>query len=154
MAKRDALTGVFNRHFFNQWVREHAQGLSSLGLTSTLGFLDVDNLKMINDTYGHLTGDRVLSFVARILQENLRKDVLIVRYGGDEFVVVFPKTRASEACIAIERVQSSMANQNEFSFPVSFSFGVSEFRNLDEVEKILLQADQEMCAMKKARLRM
>ncbi len=154
IAKRDALTGVFNRHFFNEWIKEHAQGLSSLGLTSTLVFLDVDNLKVINDTYGHLTGDQVLSFVARILRENLRKDVLIARYGGDEFVVVFPKTRASEACIAMERVQCSMANQSEFSFPISFSFGVSEFRNLDEAEKILLQADQEMYAMKKARLRM
>ncbi len=154
IAKRDALAGVFNRHFFNQWVREHAQGMSSLGLTSTLVFLDVDNLKVINDTHGHLTGDRVLSFVARILRENLRKDVLIARYGGDEFVVVFPKTRASEAHIAIERARRSIANQDEFPFPVSFSFGVSEFRNLDEVEKILLQADQEMYAMKRAKLRM
>lgn len=154
IAKRDALTGVFNRHFFNQWVREHAQGLSPLGLVSTLVFLDVDNLKAINDTHGHLTGDRVLSFVTRMLQENLRKDVLIARYGGDEFVIVFPKTKASEAHTAVERIQRALLVQDEFSFPISFSFGVSEFRNLDEVEKILTRADQEMYVMKKAKFQM
>lgn len=154
IAKRDALTGVFNRHFFNQWVREYAQGLSPLGLVSTLVFLDVDNLKAINDTHGHLTGDRVLSFITRTLQENLRKDVLIARYGGDEFVIVFPKTRASEARMAIERIQRALLAQNEFSFPISFSFGVSEFRNLDEAEKSLAQADQEMYVMKKVKPRM
>ncbi|MGQ9623120.1 MAG: sensor domain-containing diguanylate cyclase [Candidatus Caldatribacteriaceae bacterium] len=97
VTKRDPLTGLFNRHFFNSWIREHVQNYSALGLSSSLVFLDVDGLKAINDTQGHLVGDEVLSFLGETLRKHLRKDAFPFRYGGDEFVIVFPKITPQEA---------------------------------------------------------
>ncbi len=148
-ARRDALTGLFNRHFFNQWIQEYAQQSSSLGIPSTLVLLDLDGFKEINDSWGHLVGDAVLTFVAQTLQRDTRQDTFVCRYGGDEFVLVFLRAAIAEATVAVKRIEKTLMLQREFSFPIAFSYGMAEFHSAPEIGKALAEADRSMYAMKR-----
>ncbi|CAM2010772.1 diguanylate cyclase [Acanthopleuribacter pedis] len=116
LALTDSLTGLYNRrHFDNQmeffWAHhERAQHRFSLML------IDVDHFKSINDTYGHATGDEVLTILADLLKEICRKGDLVARFGGEEFAMILPETGQDEAWIVGERLRLAV---QEYSFAVS-----------------------------------
>jgi len=148
-AMRDPLTNVYNRRYFNQVIEQEIG--RSKRYDHPIGFLmiDVDRFKHINDTYGHQTGDRVLQAVAELLVEQVRDTDLVVRYGGDEFLVVLIETNGETQKI-MERIQAAVAQRNQTNelvpFPVTLSIGSAHWSpELNQTaEQILAEADKRM----------
>ena len=108
-AKKDGLTGLYNRSSFDEKLKDALELFNSEGGTFLIVLFDVDSFKSINDTFGHVAGDKVLKVVAQTLTESFRKNDFIARYGGDEFVVV------------IEGLSEEMAHQRTEKFTKNFS---------------------------------
>lgn len=116
---------------------------------------DIDNFKILNDTYGHLFGDDVLKVIAKELGKNLRGIDLIGRWGGEEFIFILPDTNAQQAQEIIDRIRLNIAkipftpSSTSKKFNVTVSFGVSD-SNLDNVklEEILIKADKALYSAK------
>ena len=108
-ANNDPLTRLFNRRRFLERAQQEAVRAESAGETFSLLFLDVDDLKLINDSYGHLAGDALLREVANAIMDAVRGEDTVARYGGDEFVVLLPATNATAAATVAQRVTDGIA---------------------------------------------
>lgn len=150
MALTDPLTRLFNRrHFFKEMKRERERSQRYESAFSVAMF-DIDHFKKVNDTYGHDTGDEVLKQIARIMNETLRDPDTICRYGGEEFIVLMPDTKLSEARSAAERVRQSVESSD---FPkgmkITISGGISQYRQgtisdfINEVDKLMYTAKEK-----------
>lgn len=149
---RDSLTGLYNKRFFNEYIdKEHNRSLRNNTVFS-LVFIDINHFKRVNDSLGHLEGDRVLKDVAAILLGSIRNYDLAVRYGGDEFILIFPSTELPAAEHQMNRMQKVLhdycASYREQG--LSVSWGIAESRN-KSVEEVLAIAD-EMLYFKKRSL--
>jgi diguanylate cyclase (GGDEF)-like protein len=105
-ALRDSLTGAYNRRFFEEYLIRRLSECARSGAPTSLLLLDLDHFKRLNDTYGHQVGDRVLVAFASCVQELIRAGDVLVRFGGEEFVVVLPNTDGPGARIVAERIRS------------------------------------------------
>jgi len=108
-ASTDILTTVYNRDFLNAYLENQLKVADAAKHSVSMVIIDVDNFKNINDTYGHLIGDRVLSTAANIMLNCVRKNDGVARYGGDEFIVVLPSTDTDTAYIIAERIVNEIA---------------------------------------------
>lgn len=148
MARRDALTGVYNRHFLNEWSERLEPDRAEISLL----MIDCRGFKQINDRWGHLEGDRVLQECARIISECVRTRDLVVRYGGDEFLVVLENTGASEAAAIAERLRSKVRDWNTLqqadSPSLSLDIGI-ETAQQSQWQLLLGRADLRMYASKR-----
>jgi diguanylate cyclase (GGDEF)-like protein len=140
LAVTDDLTGLYNRrHFLDRLAEEIRRG-ERYGLCFSMLFLDIDNFKTINDTWGHALGDRILSELGRVLRRWGRSTDLFARYGGEEFVVLLPMTDAAAAAAAAERLR---ARVQAHSFPrrkrITASLGIASFPAHGETGEALLQ---------------
>ncbi len=108
-ATTDALTGVHNRRYMEQRLREELARAERTGQPFCFALLDVVGLKRVNDSLGHGTGDRVLQEVAQHLRDSVRASDVVCRYGGDEFAVLLAQTRPAEAARALQRVLRQLA---------------------------------------------
>ncbi len=155
MATRDPLTGAYNRHFFAELMDRERARSERTGRPISLIMLDLDGFHLVNERHGHLTGDAVLREVARVLMANVREMDAVIRYGGDEFLVVMPETNAEAATAACRRVEARLHELDVgLEEPLRASFGTStwypaEDRSLDEV---IEEADRWMYR-RKARIR-
>jgi diguanylate cyclase (GGDEF)-like protein len=155
-ARHDALTGVFNRHYFNERIAQEVLRASRYRHPIGLLMIDVDRFKEINDRYGHQTGDMVLREIAVVLKETVRRSDMIVRYGGDEFLVVLTETGhdAEEVARRVRRAVTASAELRKISgFGVTVSVG-SIFWHPDKgipIEEALAAADSRMYAEKRNR---
>jgi diguanylate cyclase (GGDEF)-like protein len=149
----DALTGVNNRgHFYTQAILEIERAMR-YGEPLSVIMLDLDHFKMVNDTYGHKSGDLVLQLVAKIFQQSLRKVDIIGRYGGEEFVFLLPETSLEEAGVVAERLRTLIA---EYEVPVQAGtirvtacLGVASLENCSgNIDALLECADQALYAAK------
>lgn len=147
-ALRDALTDLPNRAAFDEYIgseysrwRRHHRPLS-------IGVIDVDHFKQINDTLGHLRGDKVLRLVAREINRRMRQKDFVARYGGEEFVVVMPETALESAYVAMDKVRAAVAecpfNFNQQRIPVTVSVGVASFTEGDSIEACFDRADKAL----------
>ena len=151
----DPLTSLFNRTFFFAAVdREIARSLRS-----TRGFcllmMDLDELKLINDRYGHFFGDQVIRGVGEVIQSGVRKIDTAARYGGDEFVVLLPETDPTGAWVLAEKVRIGVTELEiqvaGARIPVSISVGVVNFPDDGQTsDALMISADQAMYASKRA----
>ena len=151
----DPLTNLFNRTFFFAAVdREIARSLRS-----TRGFcllmMDLDELKLINDRYGHFFGDQVIRGVGEVIQSGVRKIDTAARYGGDEFVVLLPETDPTGAWVLAEKVRIGVTELEiqvaGARIPVSISVGVVNFPDDGQTsDALMISADQAMYASKRA----
>jgi diguanylate cyclase (GGDEF)-like protein len=110
-ASRDALTGLYNRGRFDEVLAAEFQLATENGWPLTLGFIDLDHFKSVNDTHGHLAGDALLSHLAKLFEKHLREHDLVVRYGGDEFVALLPGTGLESAVKVFDRLRHSVASE-------------------------------------------
>src|SRR6184192_285930 len=108
-ASHDPLTRLNNRRHFLERIQQEIARSDATGETFSIVFLDVDELKRINDTYGHLAGDALLREVSNALMDAVRGEDVVARYGGDEFVVLLPATPASAATSVAQRISGGIA---------------------------------------------
>jgi len=152
-ASRDPLTGLVNRRVLNKWLnleitraREHTQPLSVL-------LFDLDLFKKVNDTYGHLTGDKVLQTFSRLLKRDLSNYNLIGRYGGEEFIAVLPGKDKTAAINIAERIRKNchtVETRGSENCIVSFtvSIGVAELHDTDSIESLIHRVDKGLYSAK------
>lgn len=128
MALVDNLTGLYNNRFFHLQLETEMARTRRTGLPCCLLMIDLDNFKMINDTLGHLEGDRFLIQVAQTFSQSVRAIDIVCRYGGDEFVAILPSTRIFVAIRIANRFKKAVSEiPGASGYNVSASIGISEF---------------------------
>jgi len=143
LSTHDSLTGLYNRAFFEEEMSRFERGRT---FPVSVVMLDVDDLKCVNDTRGHETGDALLKRVAQVLGTVFRADDIVARIGGDEFAVLLPATDISAAKEIVLRLRDSLINHNKKHpyFPLSFSVGVAEGSKGDSLVNAQRRADEFM----------
>ena len=155
MAHTDALTGTYNRHYLAELLEREFQRAKRYD--HPIGFLmiDVNRFKEINDHYGHQAGDDVLVAISQLLVDTVRESDFVVRYGGDEFLIILPETDG-ETEVCRDRIHAAMASSERVSrvvdFPVSLSIGCAHWDPEDPrtIDRILNDADRKMYEAKRA----
>lgn len=141
MAVTDALTGLFNHRYFQELIDSEVGRSQRYKHPFSMIMLDVDFFKNYNDNYGHLEGDRVLKYVANILNQDVRKVDTVCRYGGDEFVVVLADTDIKGAKILAEKIKHSIQKQELGTHKVAVSMGVAEYKSLWNKSDFIAKVD-------------
>jgi len=148
----DPLTGVGTRRVLKKALDAECERSSRYGRPFCLGIIDVDNFKVINDSIGHSAGDAALRQIAYLMRENIRKtDVIITRYGGDEFVLLMPETKLDGGKILMERLRKCVKSISIHGLKsLSISCGLAEWDNEvdDSPKSILNRADSALYAAK------
>lgn len=133
LATRDSLTGCLNRRSFTEQFEKAFKEAQQNNLELSCIMADIDHFKLVNDNYGHATGDVIIILLADILQSNTRKVDLVGRYGGEEFCVVLPGLTVDEAVIVAERIRlrikDESANRSENGPRVTASLGVASIKD-------------------------
>ena len=138
----DQLTGLYN-HRFLQKEMERLDTERQLPLSIIM--VDVNGLKLVNDSYGHNKGDELLQKAADILQNSVRSEEIIARWGGDEFVILLPGTSRQEAEKVFERIKEKCRKTEKDDLPVSLGMGIGVKKEPDEsIEETLNEADDNM----------
>lgn len=134
MARRDRLTGLYNRRHFEQEMELLWQKSSASRSPLSLVFIDLDHFKKINDIRGHQAGDRALRAAARLIRAACRRDDLVARYGGEEFVVAFTGMGAGDAAAAAESIRRlvEVRSRELAGFRVTASLGVACRSQIDK----------------------
>lgn len=154
-ASHDPLTRLFNRRLFVERLEQEVARGQQSGVPFSIVFLDVDQLKRINDTYGHLAGDALLREVANTLMDAVRGEDLVARYGGDEFVLLLPATRRAAAASVAQRISEGiarhrfMAGRELLEIP-GVSLGIATFPDDGQtVEQLVAAADATLYEQKR-----
>lgn len=142
LSYHDQLTGLYNRRFFEEELLR-LDVKRNLPLTIIMG--DVNGLKLVNDSFGHTVGDKLLKKVAEVMTAGCRSDDVIARLGGDEFVILLPRTDKHEAKEIVKRIKERAVNEKVESVDISISFGYETKRaSTEKIEDILKKADDHM----------
>ncbi|MCX8094875.1 MAG: GGDEF domain-containing protein [Caldisericia bacterium] len=133
LAHYDQLTGVLSRNYFNELIEQKIKNKIINNKKDLVIMIDIDNFKNINDQYGHLHGDEVLRFFGKKLKETFRANDIIVRYGGDEFLIILNNCSFENGELAVERLKQNISINN-FNHPLSFSYSINylDYENLIE----------------------
>ncbi len=153
----DPLTEAFNRRYLERILPKEASRADRLGTSLTFLMIDLDNFKSVNTRFGHLAGDRLLSQVGQLLNQVFRRSDTVVRYGGDEFLVVMPETNDQQGKHAVERLvrqEESWNRENvEAGYRLSLSCGLACYTRGVGIEETLRLADEKMYLHKSTRSR-
>lgn len=145
----DPLTGLCNRRKLNEWIYEYHKIFERYGEPYSLIMVDIDHFKEVNDTFGHPIGDKVLQAFAYLMQVNIRKVDHIGRWGGEEFMLVLPKTTLTQALHLAESIRLEV---NGYPFEIAgnktASFGVAQVRSGESVEELIERVDKVLYAAK------
>lgn len=153
-ALKDPLTGIGNRRAFAAELERRLADWQRHRTTFSVALLDIDHFKSVNDSYGHDAGDKVLCNIASVLNRTTRDTDLVVRYGGEEFGILFPVTRLDEAGHMAHRVRQMVAASDCGSqgqkLSITTSAGVAEVADDDDGRSVLRRADDALYAAKDA----
>ena len=145
LSYHDGLTGVHNRRYFQEQINK-MERLQKDNLSVIVA--DINNLKYINDSFGHSKGDEYIKKAAKILSSELRKNDIIARIGGDEFAILLPESSSQDCRKIIRRFKKKIAKQNHQYFSIAFGFA-SDRSNFDDLELMISKADKKMYNSKK-----
>jgi len=154
LAMRDDLTKAYNRRFFETYLDEEIERSRRYGTLFSIIFLDLDDLKMVNNLYGHLSGSRTLQEVAKRILGAVRGIDKVVRFGGDEFCVILPQTDQDQAIAVAHRVARSVSANvlhidTEIEVSITASFGIATYpTHAVTKEGLIRQADAAMYRVK------
>jgi len=155
-AMTDALTGLSNRHTMEESFLREINRCQKDENPISLVMIDIDNLKVFNDQFGHMAGDRALSAVASILRHQFRPRDLIVRYGGDEFAVLLPQVDEKLAMSIADRVRQAVSgstgdgSDSLIQIPIRISMGVAELESGGNLTSLIRAADAALYRAKHA----
>lgn len=146
---RDSLTGLYNRQYFNEVIEREMARCHRRPECMSFVMIDIDNFKGINDTFGHLTGDKILSECARIIENTVRKSDLVFRYGGDEFFVLLENAGSDQCDMMVDRLLRVVDDWNKrnaetFGCEISLSTGYAVCDGKGDFQSAINEADQNM----------
>ncbi len=157
MSLRDGLTGLLNRHAFDQCLERLAKRAQRTGRPMTIAMIDIDHFKRLNDAHGHATGDAVLRWVAAWLRRSFRSSDVVARYGGEEFVVAFLDSDDDRLCTRLDLIRQGIeratleAQDSGLAIRVTVSTGIAWLPgDGDSVTDVLACADERLYAAKAA----
>ena len=142
--RTDKLTNSYNRRFFEETLeKSFINGGVNRKVFSVI-MIDIDDFKIINDTHGHKIGDEVLIYFAQALNKNVRDEDLVVRYAGDEFVLLLNNTDEKGALFVIDRIRESLIEYSREDIKINFSAGICEHIEGLDLDKLVTIADDNM----------
>ncbi|NLI89621.1 MAG: diguanylate cyclase [Epulopiscium sp.] len=151
LSYNDQLTGLYNRRYFEKQLKEVDKD-ENLPISLIMG--DANGLKLINDSFGHNTGDKLLINIASIIKASCRKSDIVFRISGDEFVIILPKTNEEEAKLIIDRIieaskKEDLQIDNSSSIEMSVSYGCGTKYKIDkDISEVLKEAESKMYSKK------
>ena len=148
---KDSLTDSYNRRYFQERLEEEIERTKRNNTPFSLIMLDIDDFKVINDTYGHIVGDRVLIEIVNLVKNRIRKTDFIARWGGEEFMILLTNTNLQYAEKLAFELKNGICRLDipEIDF-VTASFGVTSYHQSDTVNSITKRVDELMYAAKAA----
>lgn len=154
MAYFDSLTGFANRYYLNEWLNSEIGRARQENASGAVMFIDLDDLKMVNDTYGHTYGDAIICEAGARIVEEVGKEAFVARVGGDEFVVILPgmynRTQIGEIAHKMSKSLGMKQENLEIGFHMTASIGIAFYpADGDTSEEIIKNADNAMYAAKK-----
>ena len=154
LTTRDDLTGLFNTRQFYRHIAQEVDRSNRYFRPLALILMDIDNFKSLNDTYGHLFGDKILSGIGEIIKLAIRMQDTAYRYAGDEFTIILPETELEMAISVAERVRQAIEIETQaLSYPkplkVTVSIGVVEYLTDEDIKSFVHRADSAMYVSKK-----
>jgi len=142
LSYHDQLTGLYNRRFYEEELKRLD---TERNFPISLVMADVNGLKLTNDAFGHMAGDKLLQDVAAILKHECRSDEIAARIGGDEFMLLLPRTGAAEAEIIVQRIQTEIGRKKNDSMILSVSFGWATKEDVTtDIASVYIQAEDQM----------
>ena len=148
----DPLTQLYNRRHMDRILPRETSRVDRSGATLSFMLIDLDDFKSINTRFGHVLGDQVLRDVAGLLNGVFRRSDIVIRYGGDEFLILMPDTNEEKAAHAVCRLQEELAKWNQTNPGLGYSLGLScgtaAYRKGTEVRKVIEAADERMYSEK------
>lgn len=152
LSRTDSLTGLLNHGSWKDLLHSKFHKCLLEQSNAVIALIDIDHFKRINDTYGHIIGDKVLRHLSQTLRDNLREDDLAGRYGGDEFCVILPDVPLDQAMEVMERLRKAIADSRCQEVPqlrVSLSIGLASFQpHFSEATQWLQEADKALYVAK------
>lgn len=150
LAALDSLTGIYNRRFGYNRIQEEFGRAIRTSTALSLIMLDIDHFKVINDTYGHNIGDKIIVMITKTIKSAIRDGDLLIRFGGEEFLCVLPGASLNDANIIAQRIRimvaDSVIKENDQALSVTVSLGTATFPNKDvsDIQKFICLADEAM----------
>jgi diguanylate cyclase (GGDEF)-like protein len=151
LAVLDSLTGLYNRRSGERRLAEEISRSSRNVRPLTILLLDLDDLKAINDTFGHPAGDQTIKQFTENLQKSSRGSDVAIRLGGDEFMVVLPECKAEDVDLVLRRLERRRIEFNGRSIEIKFSAGWTDYRSGESMDSLIQRADAALYANKRAR---
>lgn len=150
LSRTDQLSNLLNRRGFIELAGAELKRMRRFGHPFTLAYIDIDNFKAVNDTFGHRIGDMLLHSVAATMQNNIRETDMAGRLGGDEFAIMMPETAYEPSMILVGRLQIQLLDvMQKNAYPVTFSIGVVTFYEPPiSVDAMLNKVDNVMYSVK------
>jgi diguanylate cyclase (GGDEF)-like protein len=144
-ASTDALTRAYNRLKFDEILEREMKRATRYQKLLSVAVFDIDHFKKVNDTYGHLVGDYVLQSIADITRDNIRGTDYLLRWGGEEFIIILPETNVEKAEELAVRIKHSIEGYDfRRAGHITVSFGVTQLKKGDSDKEFIKRADDAM----------
>lgn len=148
-ANKDSLTQIFNRGKIDLLIQDEIKKSKKYNHTFSIIFLDIDDFKRINDNFGHIKGDEVLIHISNLVSNNIRETDFIGRWGGEEFIILLPKTTSNDAFIIANDLKQLVSKTNfGINNTLTISLGISQYLPKDTKNDLIKRADDAMYFIK------